>query len=161
MSLTGVLTVRVDGRPIALARGLLALALAVCVLEVAVILSGIAEGKLRYPGISVLPAPTADTAQAFLIVGLLAAALILLGLCAGVAAAAGSMLLTVALLWDQQTYSNHLVLVILLLAYLSFGSAARIGDSSSHAASATVVFMMVSNSMGVKRPRAACRRRRW
>jgi transposase InsO family protein len=31
----------------------------------------------------------------------------------------------------------------------------------SHAASAAGVFMMVSNSIGVKRPRAACRRRRW
>ena len=40
------------------------------------------------------------------------------------------------------------------------GTAARMGDSSSHAASATVVFMMVSNSTGVKRPRAACLRRR-
>ena len=34
-------------------------------------------------------------------------------------------------------------------------------DSARSAASATAVFMMVSNSMGIKRPRRAWRRRRW
>jgi len=43
----------------------------------------------------------------------------------------------------------------------SKGTAVRMGDSSSHAASATVVLMMVSNSIGVNRPSAACLRRRW
>src|SRR5699024_8339269 len=42
----------------------------------------------------------------------------------------------------------------------ALGTAARIGDSSSHAASATVVFMVASNSIGVNRPSAACLRRR-
>src|SRR5690606_21892589 len=39
--------------------------------------------------------------------------------------------------------------------YLSSGSAARIGDSCSHAARAAGVFMMASNSIGVNRPREA------
>ena len=41
------------------------------------------------------------------------------------------------------------------------GSDAGTGDSSSQAARASSSFMMVSNSMGVKRPRRAWRRRRW
>ncbi len=39
------------------------------------------------------------------------------------------------------------------------GSAARRGDTFDHAARAAGVVMMSSNSTGVKRPRASCRRR--
>ena len=41
------------------------------------------------------------------------------------------------------------------------GTAARTGDRLGHAAWLAVVVMMVSYSMGVNRPRASCRRRRW
>ncbi|GAA3512907.1 hypothetical protein GCM10022262_41080 [Georgenia daeguensis] len=44
---------------------------------------------------------------------------------------------------------------------IAFGSAARIGDRLGHAAWVAGVVMMVSYSMGVNRPRASCRRRRW
>src|SRR5690625_616919 len=43
----------------------------------------------------------------------------------------------------------------------TLGSAARIGDRSGHAAWVASVVMMVSYSMGVNRPRASCRLRRW
>lgn len=42
----------------------------------------------------------------------------------------------------------------------ALGTGAGFGDSSSHAASVAVVFMMASNSMGVNLPSEACLRRR-
>jgi len=38
---------------------------------------------------------------------------------------------------------------------VSMGTDARLGDRFSHAATAVLVLIMVSNSMGVKRPNAA------
>jgi hypothetical protein len=115
-----MLGARLDGRPVALARMLLAFALGVCVLESGFVLLGIAAGKLRFPLLGFLPAPSAVAVQLYLVVGLLAAVLLLIGLFAGAAAATGSLLLAWALLWDQQTYSSHHVLITLLLAYLAF-----------------------------------------
>lgn len=120
MRLNAVLEVGVDGRPVALGRMLMAFALAVCALESAHVLGNIAAGNLRYPVISLLPAPSALGVQLGLMVGLLAAVCLFLGLFAGISAATGSALLASALVWDQQTYSSHHVLVMLLLAYLAF-----------------------------------------
>lgn len=125
MRLTELLELRVDGRPVALARMLLAFALAVCILESAAVLRGIAEGKLRYPVSPIVPAPTTAAVQIYLVVGVVAAVCLLLGLFAGASAAAGSVLLASALLWDQQTYSSHHFLVVLLLAYLAFARSGR------------------------------------
>jgi hypothetical protein len=123
--LTDALDLRVDGRPIALARMLLAFALGVCVLESSAVLSGIAAGKLQYPVLAIIPSPTPLTVQAFQVVGLLAAVCLLLGLFAGASAVTGCAVLAGALLWDQQTYSSHHLLVTLLLAYLAFARAGQ------------------------------------
>lgn len=128
--LTMLLRLDVDGRPVAAARVMLAFALSVCVLESAGVLSGIAGGKLRYPAL--LPAPTSASVQIFLVVGLLAAAFLLVGILASGAAAVGSALLTAALLWDQQTYSSHHLLITLLLAYLSFARSGERGSLARH-----------------------------
>lgn len=125
MRLNDLLDLRVDGRPVALARMLLAFALGVCVLESAAVLSGIAEGRLRYPVLDVIPTPTPIAVQVFQAVGLLAAVCLLLGLFSGPFAATGSLLLAAALLWDQQTYSSHHFLFTLLLAYLAFARAGQ------------------------------------
>ncbi|MGC5077127.1 HTTM domain-containing protein [Agrococcus sp. DT81.2] len=125
MRLTDLLDPRVDGRPLALARMLLAFALAVCALESSAVLSGIAAGKLQYPVLAIIPGPTPLAVQVFQVVGLLAAVCLLLGLFARASAATGSALLAGALLWDQQTYSSHHLLVTLLLAYLAFAHAGQ------------------------------------
>jgi hypothetical protein len=120
-----MMDVRVDGRPVALARMLLAFALVLFVLECSAVLSGIAEGKLRFPVWELLPGPTPGSVRVYLAVGLLAAICLFLGLFANAAAAAGAAVLAWAMLWDQQTYSNHLVLGTLLLGYLAFADADR------------------------------------
>lgn len=125
MRLTDVVGLRVDARPIALARILLAFALGVCVLESSAVLGGIADGRLRFPVLSALPGPTVAAVQVYQAVGLTAAVLLLLGLVAGASAATGSVLLAGALLWDQQTYSSHHVLITLLLGYLAFAGSGR------------------------------------
>src|SRR5690606_24473859 len=118
--LSRVLELRVDGRPIGLARILLAFALAVCILESAAVLRGIAGGKLRYPVLPALRGASLAGVQICVSVGVLAAVLLRLGIFASAASATGSALLAGALLWDQQTYSSHHLLVTLLLAYLAF-----------------------------------------
>ncbi|AEG42903.1 HTTM domain-containing protein [Isoptericola variabilis] len=111
---------RVDGRPVAGARMMLAVALAVTVVESSAYLSRIADGRMRYPVLDWLPAPTTDAVLVYLALGLVAALLLLAGVLAGWAAGLGSALGAWALLWDQQTYSSHLVLCTLLLLYLAF-----------------------------------------
>lgn len=111
---------RADGRPVALARMLLAVALAWNVLESGIVLSAIAGGRLHYPLLAVVPAPTPFAVTVYVVLGLLAAGYLLLGLGAHIAAAAGALLSGWALLWDQQLYSSHHLFVTLLLIYLAF-----------------------------------------
>jgi hypothetical protein len=125
MRLIGAIRSRVDGRPIAVARMLLAFAMGICVAESTATLRGIASGKLRFPVLEVIPAPTSGWVQVYFTVGVAAAVLLLLGVAAGAAAAVGSTVLASALLWDQQTYSSHHLLVTLLLAYLAFARPGR------------------------------------
>lgn len=136
MQLTRLLELRADGRPIALARMLLAFALTVAVVESAAVMFGIAAGKLRFPVFGWLAGPTALGVQVYLIVGLLAATCLLLGLFAGAAAATGSLLLAWALVWDQQTYSSHHLLIMLLLAYLAFARSGQRWSIPSRCAAA-------------------------
>ncbi|RWR25080.1 hypothetical protein D8Y24_03590 [Agrococcus lahaulensis] len=120
MRLSDALDLRVDPQPVAFARILLSFALGVTVLEASAVLSGIAAGKLQYPVFPALPGPTPFGVQVYLVIGLIAAACLLVGLFTGAAAATGSIALAAALLWDQQTYSSHHLLATLLLAYLAF-----------------------------------------
>jgi hypothetical protein len=126
-----VTLVRVDGRPVAATRMVLAGALAIVVVESGATLHGIAEGRMRYPLLEWLPGPSPQAVLAYVALGLVASVLLLAGVLAGPAAALGSALGVWALVWDQQTYSSHLVLCTLLLAYLAF---ARSGTRLSLAA---------------------------
>lgn len=125
MRLIDLAALRVDGRPIAVARVLLAFALGLCALESGNVLRRIAETGLRYPLVEWIPEPTLGGGQAVVLFGLFAALFLLLGIASAASAAVGSAVLAIALLWDQQTYSNHQVLVALLLAYLSLAEPGR------------------------------------
>lgn len=109
-----------DGRPIALARILLALALPFVAIEATGVLSRIASGRLQYPVWDFIPAPTVFTVNIFFLSTLLASLSLLFGLYTAVAAGSAAAMLAGALLWDQQTYSSHHLLLTLLLGYLAF-----------------------------------------
>lgn len=119
------MSLHVDGRPVALARILLGLALTLDVLETGSVLVGIADGKLSYPVLDVLPGVSSLSATAYLCVGLLAGSALMLGLFASAAAGLGATVLAWGLVWDQQLYSSHQLLCALLLGYLAFAKSDR------------------------------------
>lgn len=114
----------VDARPVAVTRILLGLAGLVIALEVGSVLAVIATGTVSVPWSQHLSVGvTALAVGLWTISTLLAVTLLLIGLFTRAAAIASSVLFACALLWDQQTYSNHLTLLVLLTAYLAAGNA--------------------------------------
>jgi hypothetical protein len=67
---------------------------------------------------------------------------------------------TTLMLAASQTYAVRMAAVF-MMSLATMGSAARKGDSFRYAAWLAGVVMIASNSIGVNRPRAAWRRRRW
>ncbi|WP_153392540.1 HTTM domain-containing protein [Ornithinicoccus halotolerans] len=123
--------VRVDGLPIAVTRIMLAVAFAIIVVESSAVLHQIAAGRMTYPVLEVIPAPTPSAVLVYFALGMSAALFLLVGLMPGFAAALASALAAWALLWDQQTYSSHHLLCALLLGYLAFArSGARLAASA-------------------------------
>jgi hypothetical protein len=115
-----VTDIQVDPRPVAFVRVGVGLAVLLNAFEVAAILQRVADGRLRFPVFARLPAPTAVSIDVYLPVAVLAGVALVVGYHAATAAAVSSVLGVVALLWDQQTYSNHRVLVTLLVTFLVF-----------------------------------------
>lgn len=111
---------RVDARPIAIVRIGLGLAVLLNTLEAYFFLEQIALGKIALPIFQFLPSPTTAGIQIYLMLAVTAAVAIILGWHTATAATISTVLSTTVLLWDQQTYSSHRVLVTLLLAYLIF-----------------------------------------
>jgi hypothetical protein len=115
-----VVSGRVDPRPVAVARIALGIALVSNALEASVLLQRVADGRIRVPVVDGLPAPTDLTVQLFTIAAVLAGVALATGFFAGPAALVATGLNVWSFLWDQQTYSNHRVLVMLLVLYLVF-----------------------------------------
>ena len=111
---------RVDPRPVAVVRIALGIALVSNALETSVLLQRIVDGRIRVPVAELLPAPTGVTVQLFTAAAVLAGVALATGFFAGPAAAAATALNVWSFAWDQQTYSNHRVLVMLLVVYLVF-----------------------------------------
>lgn len=119
------LTQRVDPRPIAIVRICLGLAGLINTLELFVINAGLSSGKLTVPYFGWVPPITPTATLVMMAIGVTATVMII----AGIGTAGGSVVysLTTAtvLLWDQQSYSSHQVLVVLLVAYLAFAESDR------------------------------------
>lgn len=113
-----VTELRVDPRPVAAVRIGLGIAAMISALEASAILMRVAEGRLRFPLVAWLPAPTEAAVTAYLAVGLCAGMALAVGYRAAAAAAISASLGVVALVWDQQTYSSHRLLITLVAAYL-------------------------------------------
>lgn len=115
-----MLALRVDPRPVAIARIGLALAAMINTLELFVILMGLAAGKLAMPLFDWVPPVTSQIPLIFLSICIVATVALALGVAPQIAAAVYSVTAATVMLWDQQTYSSHQILVILLMAYLAF-----------------------------------------
>lgn len=115
-----MLLLRVDPRPVAVARIGLGIAALINTLELYFILSGLAAGKLAMPLFGWAPQVTPTVGLVALAVGVTAAVSLILGVGTSAAAAAYSLTTATVLVWDQQTYSSHQVVVVLLIAILAF-----------------------------------------
>ena len=115
-----LITERTDPRPIAVVRIALGVAVASNALETSVVLQRVVDGSIRVPVLDWLPAPTGFAVQLCAALGVLAGVALATGFFARGAAIAATALSVWVFLWDQQTYSNHRVLVTLLVAYLVF-----------------------------------------
>ena len=115
-----LLTKRVDPRPLALTRILVGVAALLMVREYHGVLDRIADGGLSVPAFGWSPDVTGDYVTLFGLIGSLSAVALILGLYGRVAALLTSTAGAVVLATDQQLYSNHLLLLVLLALYLSF-----------------------------------------
>lgn len=117
MRLTGI---QVGPRPIAVTRIGVAIAFVMNAFEIRLILMKLAAGSLSMPTVVPMPTPTEMSVGiwfgACLVTGGILAIGWRAGLMAGLAAALGAL----ALMWDMQLYSNHLLLTTLLSGYLAF-----------------------------------------
>lgn len=109
-----------DPRPVAVARIGLGIATILNTWEMYRLLGRIAAGALRMPLLGWLPAPTGLLVQAYLVVAVGAGLALLAGWWAAGAAAVTTVLNVVVFIWDEQTYSSHRLLAMLLVAYLAF-----------------------------------------
>lgn len=114
---------RVGPQPIALVRICLGIVALVNSFEAYFLLSEIAGGKLRLPVHEMISAPTAPAMSAYLAVSVASAIAVAIGWRTTAAAVLLTALNVVVLLWDQQTYSSHRLLMTLLVLYLIFARA--------------------------------------
>lgn len=115
--------IQVDPRPVAVVRIALGVVTVLNAVESAGLLHEIARGKLRLPVHDLLPAPTVPAVSAFLVAAVVAGVAIGIGWRTAGAALLATGLNIWVLMWDQQTYSSHRLLMTLLVAYLIFARA--------------------------------------
>ena len=124
--------IQVDPRPVAIVRASLGVAAIINAVEVSRILRAVAEGRLRFPVLESLPAPSNAAVAAYLVLAIVAGLAMTVGLHTIPAAVTTTVLGLAALMWDQQAYSNHRLLVTLLVAYLAFARSDRAWAVSRH-----------------------------
>jgi hypothetical protein len=112
--------IRVDPRPVAVVRASLGIAVVLNAIEVSRILHRVADGRLRFPVLESLPAPSDPAVAVYLVLAVLAGVAVTIGSQTVAAAVTTTVLNIAVLVWDQQTYSNHRFLVTVLVVYLIF-----------------------------------------
>jgi Vitamin K-dependent gamma-carboxylase len=117
--LTADLTTDTDPRPLAIARIAIGVASILIVMELWAVLTRVAGGRMPVPVLAHLPEVTSARVSVWFTLSLLAAVSLTLGYCSRTAAGALAALTGIALLWDQQTYSSHVLLLGLLCIYLA------------------------------------------
>ncbi|MBE7323287.1 HTTM domain-containing protein [Nocardioides sp. Y6] len=106
-------------RSLKLARMGLGVATFVIALESWVLLRLVAEGRYAMPVFSWVPPPTETTVSVYLVMAILSAVAITLGFHVTTASVVSTALSCLVLVWDQQTFSNHLWLALVMVALLA------------------------------------------
>lgn len=107
-------------RAVAVARIGLGVATILNAFEMHSLLGRIAAGRFPMPVFSWAPTPSGVTVTAYLVLAVAAGVAIAVGYRVALAAVLSTALSVGAFLWDQQTYSSHRWLALLLIAYLIF-----------------------------------------
>jgi hypothetical protein len=110
----------VDPRPLALARIVVGLCSAVELLQAWAVLDAASGPRLELPLFTWLPDVTTQRAGVVVILGLLAAVLLTLGLLSRAAGLVLALVVGALFVWEQQTYSSHLMLSGWLALWLAF-----------------------------------------
>lgn len=110
---------------VALARIGLGLATMLNAYEMHRLLTGLAEGRLRIPLVEAIPAPTHPTVWATTVLAMAAGVALVLGWRPAAAASLATVVSAWCLVWDQQTYSNHRILALVLVGLLVFAHSDR------------------------------------
>lgn len=109
----------VDPRPLAVARIGVGIAALLTFTEHYFRLSTIADGDLAMPGVDGLPAVRAITVTVYSLVTLFASVALILGAGARYAAGTVTACAWFGFLWEQQTYSNHMMFIAWLALWLA------------------------------------------
>lgn len=107
-----------EGRALALVRMGLGIATILNAGEIYVVLTQIDRGALSMPVIELIPSPSAPALTVYLGLATLCGTAIALGYHVAIAATLSTILSLGAFMWDQQAFSSHRWLGLLMVAYL-------------------------------------------
>lgn len=126
-----IMEMRVDPRPLAIARVGVGVAVVITAWEAYVFLIRIAQGRVAMPVVDWLPAPTAFSATVLLALGALFGFALTVGFLSNLAATGAALATGCVLLLDQQMYSSHRMLIALLCCYLALSGAGAAWSTDS------------------------------
>jgi predicted DCC family thiol-disulfide oxidoreductase YuxK len=112
----------IDSRPVAFMRIVTGVASVLLLIETRETLQRVADGSLAIPSFSWSPTVTSELVVAYTALGLLFAVALTAGVFSAAAAIGVAATQAAALLTEQQTYSNHLVLLISICSLLAFAN---------------------------------------
>lgn len=111
----------VDSRPLAVTRIAIGVASLLITLEDFVMLGSIASGKMTMPLFDWFPAVDDQSVGIVFVLGVVGSIALIAGFQSRVVAGMLAAVTALVLLWDQQTYSSHQLLLFCLCAYLTMG----------------------------------------
>lgn len=121
-----VLARTIDPRPLAVSRVLVGLAALGISFEWAPVLIRASSGQyLALPSFSGIPSPTSSFVAALFLVNLIASVGMVLGFCGRIPSVLIAAIGATALVADQQAYSNHLFLLVVLSGVLAMSGASQ------------------------------------
>ncbi|MBA3233140.1 MAG: HTTM domain-containing protein [Propionibacteriales bacterium] len=119
-----VMTSKITAQGLGIARIMVGIGAMVIAIETAAKLGLAANGRLTMPVLHGVPPPSLEAASAYFVLAAAAGTFLTLGVLARTAAGLTSVLQVAVLLWDQQTYSSHRLLLLLLCVFLAMSDCA-------------------------------------